>query len=137
MTDANKDRYKRVIKVCELRRDLEIMGAGDETEIGEKGINLSGGQKARVGLARAVYANTEVYLMDDPLSALDANVKRAIFENCLRNELAGKTRILVTHAIDLLPFFDDIIVMDEGKVLLHGTFSAIKDDPYMQRLLSY
>lgn len=113
------------------------MPAGDATEIGEKGINLSGGQKARIGLARAVYANTDVYLMDDPLSALDANVKKAIFENCFRNELYDKTRILVTHAIDLLPFVDDIIVMHEGKVLMQGPFNAIKDDLYMQKLLSY
>ena len=73
--------------------------------------------------------------MDDPLSALDSNVKKAIFENCFRTELMEKTRILVTHAIDLLPFVDDIIVMHEGKVLMQGSFNAIKDEPYMQELL--
>ena len=70
-----------MIKLCELKKDLEILPAGDKTEIGEKGINLSGGQKARVALARAVYSQREVYLLDDPLAALDANVKRNIFEN--------------------------------------------------------
>ena len=65
--------------MCELTRDLEILPAGDMTEIGEKGINLSGGQKARVSLARAVYADKEIILMDDPISALDANVKKKIF----------------------------------------------------------
>ena len=75
--DAKK--YKRTIKLCELTRDLEILPAGDETEIGEKGINLSGGQKARVGLARAVYADRDLILLDDPISALDANVKKSIF----------------------------------------------------------
>lgn len=75
--DAKK--YKRTIELCELTRDLEILPAGDETEIGEKGINLSGGQKARVGLARAVYADRDLILLDDPISALDANVKKSIF----------------------------------------------------------
>jgi len=77
--ETNRSFYRRVIKICELRRDLEILPASDMTEIGEKGINLSGGQKARVGLARAVYSEADIYLMDDPISALDANVKKKIF----------------------------------------------------------
>tara|TARA_B110000285_G_C15059384_1_gene581469 strand:+ start:892 stop:1098 length:207 start_codon:yes stop_codon:yes gene_type:complete len=68
-----------VVNICELSRDLEILPSGDQTEIGEKGINLSGGQKARVSLARAVYAEKDIILMDDPISALDANVKKKIF----------------------------------------------------------
>lgn len=70
-----------MIKLCELERDLEILPAGDKTEIGEKGINLSGGQKARISLARAAYSDSDIFLMDDPLSALDAQVKKKIFQN--------------------------------------------------------
>ena len=102
----DKERYDRVIKICELTRDLEILPSGDKTEIGEKGINLSGGQKARVGLARAVYANKDLVLMDDPISALDANVKKKIFENVFLDELKDKTRVLVTHAVDFLHLVD-------------------------------
>ena len=73
-------KYKTTISACQLERDLEILPAGDQTEIGEKGINLSGGQKARISLARAVYADNDIILMDDPISALDANVRKKIFE---------------------------------------------------------
>ena len=76
----NKRKYVETICACQLESDLSIMPAGDFTEIGEKGINLSGGQKARVSLARAVYQEADVVLMDDPISALDANVRKAIFQ---------------------------------------------------------
>jgi ATP-binding cassette subfamily C (CFTR/MRP) protein 1 len=99
-----------------LTRDLEILPSGDLTEIGEKGINLSGGQKARVGLARAIYANKDLILLDDPISALDANVKKSIFKNVIMGELKTKTRILVTHAIDFLHLADKIIVIKDGKI---------------------
>ena len=98
----DKIRYVDTIRMCELERDLEILPAGDLTEIGEKGINLSGGQKARVSLARAVYANTDIYLMDDPISAVDANVRVKLMTNVIQGCLKNKTRILVTHAIDFL-----------------------------------
>jgi len=77
--EYDRARYQKIIKICQLSRDLEILPAGDDTEIGEKGINLSGGQKARVSLARAVYQDKDLILMDDPISALDANVKKSIF----------------------------------------------------------
>lgn len=80
---------------------LQILPAGDASEIGEKGINLSGGQKHRVALARAVYAAADVYLLDDPLSAVDVHVGRHIFEDCICGELAGKTRLLVTHQVQV------------------------------------
>ena len=99
-----------------MTRDLEILPSGDLTEIGEKGINLSGGQKARVGLARAIYANKDLILLDDPISALDANVKKSIFKNVIMGELNTKTRILVTHAIDFLHLADKIIVIKDGKI---------------------
>lgn len=114
--------YKKTIKISELTRDLEILPAGDETEIGEKGINLSGGQKARVGLARAIYSNKDLILMDDPISALDANVKKAIFEKVMLEHLKHKTRILVTHAVDFLSLVDRVIVLKEGRIVLQGNF---------------
>ena len=79
----DKERYVDTIQICELERDLQILGCGDLTEIGEKGINLSGGQKARIGLARAVYAQKDIYLLDDPISALDASVRKKIIENVI------------------------------------------------------
>ena len=79
----DKERYVDTIQLCELERDLEILPAGDLTEIGEKGINLSGGQKARISLARAVYSDRDIFIMDDPISALDANVRKKIFYNVL------------------------------------------------------
>ena len=83
-----------------------------------------------------MYSNSEIYLMDDPLSALDANVKKSIFEKVMLDELKGRTRILVTHAIDFLHLVDDIIVMDGGRVLLQGTFEEIREHEYMQKLMN-
>ena len=92
------------------------MKAGDLTEIGEKGINLSGGQKARVSLARAVYADKDIILMDDPISALDANVRKKIFKRVFKTMLKAKTRILATHAIDFLHLADKVVVLKKGKI---------------------
>jgi len=89
------------------------MKAGDLTEIGEKGINLSGGQKARVSLARAVYANRDIVLMDDPISALDSNTRKKVFKRVFQNMLKGKTRILATNAIDFVHLADKVIVLKE------------------------
>lgn len=119
------------MEVCELSRDLEILPHGDLTEIGEKGINLSGGQKARVSLARAVYSNSDLILMDDPISALDANVRKKIFQNVFLELLKDKTRVLVTHAIEYLPYVDDIIVFKDGEIILQGQYSDIKDHWYI------
>jgi ABC-type multidrug transport system fused ATPase/permease subunit len=88
--------------------------------LGERGINLSGGQKARVAFARAVYCDADVYLLDDPLSAVDAHVGQFLFHEGICHCLAGKTRILVTHQVHLLPFMDKIIVMDNGRLKAFG-----------------
>lgn len=129
-------KYHKVIKICELTRDLEILPAGDQTEIGEKGINLSGGQKARVSLARAVYSDRDIILMDDPISALDANVKKLIFQNVFVGELKHKTRILVTHAVDFLHLVDRVIILKEGNIVLQGSYDELQNDPYMIQLMS-
>ena len=134
-TEYDEDRYNETIKICQLRRDLEILPGGDMTEIGEKGINLSGGQKARVGLARAVYADRDLILMDDPISALDANVKKKIFKSVFMKKFAKKTRILVTHAIDFLHLVDTIILVKEGRIVLYGPFNEVKENAYLKELV--
>lgn len=128
-------KYNQTIELCELANDLEILPGGDLTEIGEKGINLSGGQKARVSLARAVYADSDILLMDDPISALDSNVKKSIFKNLFCGELRGKTRVLVTHAVEFLEKVDRIIVMEKGKVKYNGTYEEIQHSDEIQHIL--
>jgi len=100
--EFNQTRYEEAIKYSCLQSDLDILINKDETEIGEKGVNLSGGQKARVSLARALYKNSEIYLLDDPLSAVDANVGNLILKDCFVDYLQGKTRVLVTHKFESL-----------------------------------
>ena len=120
-----EQKYRRVIKSCALEQDLKILPNGDETEIGEKGINLSGGQKQRVSLARAVYYDADIIFLDDPLSAVDAHVGKYIFEECICGLLKGRTRVLVTHQLHFLPEVDYIYFMHEGKIQEQGTFADL------------
>merc|ERR1739838_154817 len=124
---ANEITYDHVVQACELQSDLDMLPAGDATEIGERGINLSGGQKQRVSIARAVYQNADIYLFDDPLSAVDAHVGRSIFDNVISADgvLAGKTRLLVTHGISYLPNVDKIIVLVDGRVSEMGSYDEL------------
>ncbi|XP_069338491.1 ATP-binding cassette sub-family C member 3 [Eulemur rufifrons] len=120
-------RYQRALEACALLADLEMLPGGDQTEIGEKGINLSGGQRQRVSLARAVYSGADIVLLDDPLSAVDSHVAKHIFDQVIGPEgvLAGKTRVLVTHGISFLPQTDFIIVLADGQVSEMGPYSAL------------
>ena len=93
--------------------------------MGEKGISLSGGQKQRLNICRAIYCNTDIQLFDDPLSALDAHVGRAVFQNVLQTSLQGKTRVLVTHALHFLPYVDYIYVMLDGRIAEEGTYANL------------
>ncbi|XP_033217281.1 probable multidrug resistance-associated protein lethal(2)03659 isoform X2 [Belonocnema kinseyi] len=122
----NQQRYDRVVKVCQLERDLALFPFGDKTIIGEKGVNLSGGQRARINLARAVYAEADVYLLDDPLSAVDSKVGKGIFNECIDEFLRGKTRILVTHQFQYLKNADNIIVLNNGGIKAEGTFTELQ-----------
>eukprot|EP00887_Chlorella_sp_A99_P003460 scaffold7.g3460.t1 len=117
-----QERYEAALSACALGPDLEQLPAGDETEIGEKGVNLSGGQRHRVALARACYADADVYLLDDPLSAVDAHVGRHL---CLCGMLAGKTRILVTHQLQYLGSADWVVVVRDGQLAEQGTYQAL------------
>lgn len=114
---------------------MEILPGGDLTEIGEKGINLSGGQKARIGLARAVYSNRDIMLMDDPISALDADVKKKIFKKVFMNNMKGKTRVLVTHSVDFLHLADSIILLDTGRVVFKGHYNDVANNSYLKELI--
>uniref|UniRef100_A0A8D3DSU2 ABC-type glutathione-S-conjugate transporter n=1 Tax=Scophthalmus maximus TaxID=52904 RepID=A0A8D3DSU2_SCOMX len=119
--------YHRVLEACALLPDLDILPAGDATEIGEKGLNLSGGQKQRVSLARAVYRTADVYLLDDPLSAVDAHVGQHIFDKVIgpKGVLRDKTRILVTHGMSFLPQADLILVMVDGAITESGSYQEL------------
>uniref|UniRef100_A0A3Q2PMB4 ABC-type glutathione-S-conjugate transporter n=1 Tax=Fundulus heteroclitus TaxID=8078 RepID=A0A3Q2PMB4_FUNHE len=119
--------YQRVLEACALLPDLGILPAGDATEIGEKGLNLSGGQKQRVSLARAVYRKADVYLLDDPLSAVDAHVGQHIFEKVVgpKGVLRDKTRILVTHGMSFLPQADLILVLVDGEITESGSYQEL------------
>uniref|UniRef100_A0A671WXD4 ABC-type glutathione-S-conjugate transporter n=1 Tax=Sparus aurata TaxID=8175 RepID=A0A671WXD4_SPAAU len=121
--------YHRVLEACALLPDLDILPAGDSTEIGEKGLNLSGGQKQRVSLARAVYRRSDVYLLDDPLSAVDAHVGQHIFDRVIgpRGLLKDKTRVLVTHGLSFLSKADLILVMEEGHVSEMGSYMELME----------
>ena len=104
-------RYKRVVKACALEKDFTLLPNGDETTVGEKGISLSGGQKARLNLARALYIDADIYLLDDPLSAVDTHVGRHLFDKAINGFLRDKIRILVTHQLQYLQEVDQILVL--------------------------
>ncbi|CAG8439217.1 14223_t:CDS:10 [Cetraspora pellucida] len=119
--------YEEVIEACSLKPDIEILPGGDLTEIGEKGINLSGGQKARISLARAVYARADVYLFDDPLSAVDAHVGKHIFDHVIgpNGLLRTKARVFVTNGIHFLSRTSSLIMLREGRIVEQGHFDTL------------
>uniref|UniRef100_A0A8C9FUH6 ABC-type glutathione-S-conjugate transporter n=1 Tax=Pavo cristatus TaxID=9049 RepID=A0A8C9FUH6_PAVCR len=123
----NEQKYQNVLEACALKTDLEVLPGGDHTEIGEKGINLSGGQRQRVSLARAVFSSSDIYLLDDPLSAVDSHVAKHIFDQVIGPDgvLKGKTRILVTHGIGFLPQVDHIVVLADGKISEMGSYQEL------------
>lgn len=119
-TEPDPSRYDATLEACALLPDLDVLAAGDETEIGEKGVNLSGGQKQRVALARAVYADADVYLLDDPLSAVDAHVQAHLMRKCICGMLRHKTRVLVTHQVQHARAADRV-VLEGGSIKHQGT----------------
>jgi ABC-type multidrug transport system fused ATPase/permease subunit len=125
--------YDTVIDKCCLRSDFEVLPAGDQTEIGERGVNLSGGQKARVALARAVYTKASLFLFDDPLAAVDPHVAKKLFTGLIgpKGLLAGTTRILVTHQVQYLPQADQIIVVDQGEITATGTYDELSSQGHV------
>lgn len=125
-----KKKYDRVIHACALKQDLAILKAGDQTEIGEKGINLSGGQKQRVNLARACYSDADLYFLDDPLSAVDSHVAKHLFDKVLSSTtglLKDKTRILATNNLTILPSVDQVVVLKKGYISEIGSYKELMD----------
>lgn len=122
----DEERYLNVLNDCQLIADLQQLAASDMTEIGERGVNISGGQKQRLAFARAAYSSRDIVLMDDPLSAVDSHVCVALFEDCIMSNLQGRTRVLVTHQVQFLPLADNIIVLDRCQVVFSGSYEDLQ-----------
>ncbi|KZO92802.1 ABC transporter [Calocera viscosa TUFC12733] len=118
-------RYWNAVRDACLEADLEMLPNYDFTEVGERGISLSGGQKQRINIARSIYYGSDIVLLDDPLSALDAHVGKAVFHGAIQGALAGKTRVLVTHALHFLPYVDYVITMVDGVIAERGTYREL------------
>ncbi|KAF7099488.1 hypothetical protein CFC21_101116 [Triticum aestivum] len=122
------ERYHNTVARCSLVKDLEMLPYGDCTQIGERGVNLSGGQKQRVQLARALYQNADIYLLDDPFSAVDAHTATSLFNEYVMGALSDKTVLLVTHQVDFLPVFDSILLISDGVVIQSAPYQDLLAD---------
>ncbi|KAH1225397.1 ABC transporter C family member 3 [Glycine max] len=123
--EMDREKYDEVLEACSLTKDLEVLPFGDQTTIGEKRINLSGGQKQRVQIARALYQDSDIYLFDDPFSALDAHTGSHLFKECLLDLLKSKFVIYITHQVEFLSDVDLIVVMREGRITQSGKYNDI------------
>ncbi|WOL02147.1 ABC transporter C family member 10 [Canna indica] len=121
----DKQRYQETLEKCSLVKDIDMLPFGDLTEIGERGVNLSGGQKQRIQLARALYQDVDIYLLDDPFSAVDAHTATSLFNEYVMGALSEKTVFLVTHQVDFLPVFDSILLMSDGEILRAAPYSEL------------
>jgi ATP-binding cassette subfamily C (CFTR/MRP) protein 2 len=124
----DEDKFQESLKFSCLLEDLKYMPYREQTLIGNKGINLSGGQRARLSIARALYSDSDVYLLDDPISALDINVGKSIMEQTILKHLRGKTTLVATHALAYLPYFDNIFVIDGGSIILQGKYDKLLEN---------
>ncbi|XP_018570688.1 probable multidrug resistance-associated protein lethal(2)03659 [Anoplophora glabripennis] len=124
--DYDEDRYQKVVDACALRSDFALFPFGDKTLVGEKGKSLSGGQKARINLARCVYKMADIYLLDDPLSAVDANVGKHLYDKCIKEFLGNKICVLVTHQLQYLQNADNIIIMNDGEIQAEGKYDELQ-----------
>ena len=123
----DEPKYTRVIEACALKHDIQQFPDGDRTVVGERGEVLSGGQQARVSLARAVYADADLYLLDDPLSAVDFKVGQHIFDKCIKDLLGHKTRVLISHQEQHMKEADEVVVLYKGRVLGKGSFTELQE----------
>lgn len=120
-------RYHEVVRVCQLQRDFTLFPYGDRTIVGERGVSLSGGQRARINLARAVYKQADIYLLDDPLSAVDPHVGRQMFDECITGYLKSKCVVLVTHQLQYLKNVKKIYLLGRGRIEHQGTYEKIQN----------
>ncbi|XP_049404228.1 putative ABC transporter C family member 15 [Solanum stenotomum] len=127
--EMNKARYDDVVERCALKRDIEIWADGDLNLVGERGMNLSGGQKQRIQLARAIYSDSDIYLLDDPFSAVDAQTGAHMFKKCLIQHLQEKTVVYATHQLEFLDTSDLILVMKDGRIVQSGKYNKLIADP--------
>ncbi|EDV28873.1 uncharacterized protein TRIADDRAFT_19283, partial [Trichoplax adhaerens] len=121
----DEQRYDQVLSDCSLVDDLRLLPEGDETILGDRGVNLSGGQRQRISLARALYADKDIYLLDDPLSGVDLDVGNHIFASCIQRSMAGKTVVLVSHQMQYIKQCDHILVMENGMIVEQGKDSNL------------
>ncbi|KAK3124490.1 hypothetical protein QOZ80_7BG0587320 [Eleusine coracana subsp. coracana] len=124
-TQMHREKYENVLEACSFKKDLDTLPLGDQTIIGERGINLSGGQKQRIQIARALYQDADIFLFDDPFSAVDARTGLHLFKECLLGLLASKTVLYVTHHVEFLPSADLILVLRDGKIIQSGNYEEI------------
>ncbi|KAB2572662.1 ABC transporter C family member 3 [Lasiodiplodia theobromae] len=135
--DMRDDWYQSVVSACCLKADIDQLPAGEDTEIGERGVNVSGGQRQRMSLARAIYSDSDIIIMDDPLSAVDAHVGRHMFEQAICGLLKGRCRILATHQLHVLDRCDRILWLDDGRIKTIDTYSnLINNNPAFRALLA-
>ena len=132
----DEERFQRVIGVCALQRDMDTFPHADQTFVGEHGVVLSGGQQARISLARAVYASADIYILDDPLSAVDAKVGEHIFQKCICEYLSSKTRILVSNEVSHMTTADQIVLLSKGNVLAKGSFVEMMESGVLNTVLN-
>ncbi|CAG9320126.1 unnamed protein product [Blepharisma stoltei] len=130
-----QSKYESVLKCCCLEEDVNAMSNGDNTHVGEHGCNLSGGQRARISLARAVYADKDIYLLDDPFSAVDARVAENILKVCIKGRLKRKTIIMVTNQLYYLPFCSKILLVDNGKIIFEGNYDKLRHEEWALEMI--
>lgn len=135
--EYEESRYNRVVEVCALKSDFALFPYGDKTLVGEKGKLLSGGQKARINLARCIYKKADIYLLDDPLSAVDANVGKHLYEICIQQFLKDNMRILVTHQLQYLQSADVIVIMNDGQIQVEGNYKELQSSGVNFRLVFF
>ena len=128
----DREKYNKILSICQLKQDLQIFHKGDQTEIGEKGVNLSGGQKARLAIARAVYNDSDIYAFDDPLSSLDAYVGMNLFNQVFNDYLKEKTIIISTHALQYVAFFDKVYYINQGEIKFCGKPDELEKQDFYQ-----
>ena len=131
--EFSEERFDRVVKAACLDKDMEAFANGKLTMIGERGVNVSGGQKARISLARALYQNADIYLLDDPLSAVDPKIATKIFERAILEELKDKCVVLVTHQIQFLERCPQILILEDGKQKMLGNYRFLIENGFDAR----